>query len=206
MCPSLNRPLKKGLFLLIIIVSIVTFLILTNDSDIKKEDEDFNAVIAKDATDQDDQDVVIGDKQSNLAIVDVKGEIKKPGIYEVDVNARVNDVIQMAGGFTKKADESIVNLAQKVQDEMVIQVPAKGVDSGHLADASQKTKESNKIKINEATQEEIESLSGIGPAKAQAIIQHREENGFFQTTEDLLEVSGIGEKTLENLQDELQIP
>ena len=63
-----------------------------------------------------------------------------------------------------------------------------------------------KIRINYATVEEIQSLNGIGPSKAQAIIQYREENGLFQAPEDLLNVSGIGEKTLQNFIDQIQVP
>lgn len=136
-------------------------------------------------------------------MIDLKGEVKRPGVYELPQNARVKDAIEEAGGFTVEADEWSVNLAQKVMDEMVIFVPKKmdGMDAESLS-----TSMEGKVRINYATQEEIETLNGIGPKKAQAIIQFREENGFFQTIDDLLQVQGIGEKTLEKIKDQIQIP
>lgn len=148
----------------------------------------------------DDEDIIQEEINATI-IIDIKGEVKKPGVYEVDKDLRVNDVILLAGGLTDQADEFAINLAQKLQDEMVIHVPKIGEETeGSIAVTN------GKIKINYATQEEIETLNGIGPAKAQAIIQYREENGFFNTIEDLLNVSGIGEKTLENIKDDIQVP
>lgn len=116
---------------------------------------------------------------------------------------RVNDVIKKAGGFTNDADQSQVNLAQKVQDEMIIFIPSTG---GDIENGGLSVDIASKLRINYASQEEIESLNGIGPSKAKAIIQYREENGLFQNTEDLLNVSGIGETTLENIKDDIQVP
>lgn len=142
-------------------------------------------------------------QQPETVIIDVKGEILKPGVYEITSGSRVNDIIQLAGGFTKSADQTKVNLAQKVQDEMIIVIPKIGQTVDVNTPASN---ENGKLRINYATQEEIETLSGIGPSKAQAIIKFREENGFFKTLDDLLEVSGIGDKTIENLKESIQIP
>ncbi|WP_368652141.1 helix-hairpin-helix domain-containing protein [Ornithinibacillus sp. 4-3] len=136
-------------------------------------------------------------------IVDVKGAVHKPGVYEVEEHARVHDVIELAGGFTKEADQLFINLAQKVQDEMTIIVPSV---NGHEAAASHNASDSGKVRLNYATESEIETLNGIGPSKAKAILKYREEHGFFTKIEDLLEISGIGEKTLENIRDQIQVP
>jgi len=149
------------------------------------------------------------DIEDTKIMVDIKGEITNPGVYEIDQNRRVIDVVKIAGGFTKLADEQQINLAQKVVDEMVIIVPKEGEEMiGHVTTAPLSDVDSNepKVRINQATQEEIETLNGIGPSKAQAIIEYREENGPFQDVEDLLLVNGIGEKTLENIQDQIVIP
>lgn len=135
-------------------------------------------------------------------VVDVKGEVTRPGIYEVTSDSRIHDVIELAGGFSVEADQSHVNLAQKVHDEMMIIVPKIGEESSITGISSS----SNKVRINYATQDEIETLPGIGPSKAQAIIQYRDEHGFFNSVEDLLNISGIGEKTLENMKEDLQVP
>lgn len=141
-------------------------------------------------------------KENERIVVDIKGAVKDPGVYEVDEEARVYDIVELAGGFTKDADENQINLAEKAYDEMVIYVPNKREIDG----IETVTHQSNKIRINYATAEEIEQLQGIGPSKAKAIIQYREEYGPFRSVEDLLNVSGIGEKTLENIKDDIQIP
>src|SRR5699024_10555369 len=139
-------------------------------------------------------------------IVDIKGEIKHPGVYEVQATDRIQTVIELAGGFTKNADENQINLAQKVQDEMVIYVPKEGeteypINPNQMISTNAGNNEENEnvVKVNLATIDELTKLQGIGPAKAQAILDYREEHGPFQQVEDLLQVSGIGEKTLENI-------
>lgn len=145
----------------------------------------------------------VNETTSEQVLVDIKGAVANPGVYELIHNARIHDAIQMAGGFLDDADQSSVNLAQKVQDEMIINVPREGDENQKLAINDQA---GDKVRINYASQEEIQTLNGIGPSKAQAIIAHRDEHGFFKTIEDLLEVSGIGEKTLENIRDAIQVP
>ncbi|WP_297989122.1 helix-hairpin-helix domain-containing protein [Anoxybacillus sp.] len=147
------------------------------------------------------------EKKEELSIVvDVKGAVKRVGVYEVAPESRVRDVIQLAGGFTDEADETKVNLAMKVHDEMVIYVPKKGeeitTESATMNDAS---RSSAKININTATAEQLQTLDGIGPAKASAIIAYREEHGPFQKVEDLLHVSGIGQKSLEKIKEQIVV-
>lgn len=144
--------------------------------------------------------------EHSTIIVDVKGEVVKPGIYEMNADARIHDVIELAGGFSDEADQVHVNLAQKVQDEMMIIVPKIGESSSEMGASASTGLNAGKVRINYATQDEIETLSGIGPSKAQAIIQFRDEHGFFTSVEDLLQISGIGEKTLENIKEDIQVP
>ena len=151
-----------------------------------------------------DDEEIVQQEQTSI-VVDIKGEVIEPGIYELAIDSRVNDVIELAGGFSSEADQTYVNLAQKVHDEMMIMVPKVGEEALALG-ASVNAADSGKVRINYATQDEIEQLSGIGPSKAQAIIQYREEHGFFESVEDLLQVSGIGEKTLDNMKDDIQVP
>ncbi|MBA2173530.1 helix-hairpin-helix domain-containing protein [Halobacillus locisalis] len=133
--------------------------------------------------------------------VDLKGEVVKPGVYVVKAGMRVDDVISMAGGMTGSADVTSINLAQLLQDEMVILVLPIGESAPTSASSA-----SVFLPINQATKEEIEGLSGIGPSKAQAIVDYREEHGPFSSKEELLNISGIGEKTLEGMEDEIRIP
>ncbi|EQB96057.1 hypothetical protein GA8_08575 [Geobacillus sp. A8] len=143
-------------------------------------------------------------------MVDVKGAVAKPGVYEVAADARVRDVIALAGGLTDEADETKINLAAKVRDEMMIYVPAKD-EAAPASDAVGKSpsdgaRDGPQVAVNTATEEELMQLPGIGPAKAKAIIAYREEHGPFQRVEDLLNVTGIGEKTLEKLKPYLLVP
>lgn len=135
-------------------------------------------------------------------MVDVKGEVQHPGVYDISIHARVDDVLALAGGLTENADELQINKAQKVHDEMMIYVPR--IDETAQDDIASST--SQTVRINYASKEEIVELPGIGPSKADAIVQYREENGLFTSIEDLLQVSGIGEKTLESLREYIQVP
>ncbi|UJL44898.1 helix-hairpin-helix domain-containing protein [Virgibacillus sp. NKC19-16] len=193
--------LKKGAFFIAIAGIVGIFLFLTRDDSVEESETEFDTITSSldVAAEQDNADV----QNETIAIVDVKGAVTTPGVYEMDSQSRVNDVIQTAGGFTEDADQTQVNLAQKVQDEMIIIIPKEGEEANGGGSGSS---ESGKVKINQATQAEMESLNGIGPSKAQAIIQYRDEHGLFQTEEDLLEISGIGEKTLDNFRDDIQIP
>lgn len=195
--------IKKYSFFIIIAVIIVgigTFIFINE----AKPNADSNVEMAPTITLK-DQDENMVNEISALIKVDVKGEINKPGVYEVKQDYRIIDVIQLAGGLTKLADETKINLAQKVTDEMVIIVPKEG-DEEFVAANFNLEQEDGKINLNEASVEEITTLNGIGPKKAQAIVDYREENGPFQQEEDLLNISGIGEKTLENIRDEIIVP
>lgn len=202
---SMIEWLKKSSFFIVIGLFIVLFLFFTRDRDNPPKD-DLTPLTANYESDAEEGGLSEEGVPEEI-IVDIKGEISQPGVYELPPDARVKDVVELASGFTKDADETSINLAQKVHDEMIIIVPSETeADSvgGALGDSS--NVEQDKIRINYATQEEIESLSGIGPSKAEAIIQYREEHGMFQSVEDLLEISGIGEKTLENFRENIQIP
>jgi competence protein ComEA len=144
--------------------------------------------------------------------IDIKGAVEMPGIYMMTSDQRVNDAINKAGGLTEKADAAALNLAQKVQDEMVVYVPAKGEDmppaisssapagSGEAPGASGGAAEGSLININTADSSGLQELPGVGEAKAQAIIDYRETEGPFAAAEDLKNVSGIGDKTFEKLE------
>ncbi|MBB6454341.1 competence protein ComEA [Salirhabdus euzebyi] len=137
---------------------------------------------------------------SDPLVVDIKGAVNNPGVYEITAGSRVIDVIESAGGMTEEADTYSVNLAELVYDEMSIVIFKVGEEQGIW-----QTEKNNKIRINSASKEELQSLSGIGPSKAEAIIQYREENGPFQTIEDLTLVTGIGEKIVEKIKDDILI-
>jgi competence protein ComEA len=145
--------------------------------------------------------------------VDVKGAVKNPGMYQANPEMRVNDVIFMAGGFLDKADVKKINLAERLQDQMIIYVPIIGEPTEEIdavaktsgTKSSESENESKKVNLNSADETELQTLSGIGPAKASQIIAYREQNGSFSCVEDLTKVSGFGAKTLENLKDYITV-
>lgn len=164
------------------------------------------AVKKEGSEEQSDENEKPAGKEKTM-IVDVKGAIKTSGVYEVEADNRVVDVIEKAGGFSKKADKKQINLAKQVRDEMVIYVPKKGEDikaGGGIAQSSG-SKQQEVIPLNTAKATELQELPGIGPQKSKAIIDYREEHGSFNKVEDLLNVTGIGEKTLEKLKDKLRL-
>lgn len=161
--------------------------------------------------------VVPGDGQSASQVlpaaagagiyVDLSGAVIRPGLYHLSGEARVNDLLVAAGGLSAEADREwlsqSINLAQKLQDGVKIYIPAvnekiknNNVESGEIAGAIV-----GKININLATKAELEALPKIGPATAQKIIDYRNTHGSFTTIEDLKKVSGIGEKTFEELKE-----
>ena len=138
-------------------------------------------------------------------LIDVKGQIQFPGVYEVTSDLRVHDVIILAGGFLDTANTNTINLAQKIQDEMVIYVPHLEEETETSFESWSTAQNKQKVSINQATESELLTLPGIGPSKASAIIKYRDEFGKFNSIDELTNVSGIGSKTLENLRDYIEL-
>lgn len=154
------------------------------------------------------------DTQREQVTVDVKGAVTKPGVYTLKVSSRVTDAIKAAGGMTEDADAKSVNLAASLSDEEVIYVASKDEnvsvvgqsDSGAASDKGGKTSQKDgKINLNTATSEELQTISGIGAKRAEDIIAYRESHGGFQSVDDLKNVSGIGDKTLEKIRESIYV-
>lgn len=164
-----------------------------------------------------------------LVTVDIKGAITSPGVYEVEEGSRVQDVIRLANGLVENADVSLINLSKKVEDEMVIVIYTKEEilafkeknnasssttpiiecpEEPIINDAcisnekseNQESVEATKVSINQSDLKTLMTLPGIGESKAQAIISYREQNGGFQSLEQLKNVSGIGEAVYAKLE------
>ncbi|MBG9502810.1 competence protein ComE [Bacillus thuringiensis] len=142
-------------------------------------------------------------EQKRTIIIDVKGAVNKEGGYEMKEGDRVKDAVQKAGGFLSEVDMKKVNLAQIVQDQMLLYIPSKNESEQGMFTSS---KEDGKIRINTAAKEQLEKITGIGSRKAESILKYREEHGPFQKIEDLLEIDGIGAKSLEKIKDQIIIP
>lgn len=133
-----------------------------------------------------------------VVYVHVLGEVQSPGVYQLRDGDRVIDAIAAAGGFTAVADQQGVNLARFVSDGEQIAVPAQGAAPSA---APAPGAPGGKVNLNTATSAELETLPRVGPAMAERIIAWRDANGRFTSVDDLLGVTGIGDKTFEALRE-----
>ncbi len=157
-------------------------------------------------------------EEAKKIAIHITGEVKKTGVIYLKEGSRIVDAIEKAGGTTKNADLSKVNLAYVLQDGQKVYIPNKkdnasvyiSEDSGQdvIDNGNTNTKTKNKrkkININTANKEELQSISGIGPALAEKIVSYRNTNGKFKKVEDLKNVNGIGENKYRNIKDSICI-
>ncbi|WP_218653517.1 helix-hairpin-helix domain-containing protein [Streptococcus pluranimalium] len=206
-----------GLIGLLILVVISCFFLLGNPS--KSTQEELlpswsgQSESLSSAAISSEKNTVESDIASSRTItVDIKGAVKKPGVYELPSDSRVNDAILLAGGVTAEADRQSVNFAQKLNDEAVVYVASQGENISVVATNTTVTSRvetagdsSDKVNLNTATLADLQTISGIGQKRAQDILDYRDSNGGFKSVDDLSNVSGIGEKTLEKLREEVTV-
>lgn len=165
------------------------------------------------------------DKQSLDIVVDVSGAVSVPSVIILPEGSRVYEAVERAGGFTDEADTRLINQAEILTDGQKLYIPTKeevekaqsqngatgsisipGSDSTWLPGAASKqTTDQGLININTADAATLQQLSGIGPATAEKIINYRNENGLFQSIEDIKNVSGIGNKTFEKFKNKIKV-
>ena len=200
--------------IVILILSLVLYLVYDN-----KEIEDD---IALNLT---TENITTKNEKKESFYVDVKGSVKKPGVYEFKENDRVIDAIKMAGGLKKNANTDNINLSEKLKGEMVIYVYSDSeVKKGTKAlscdticqtkvievnncvpDVTTKVINNELININTASITELQTLTGIGESKAKNIIDYRETNGSFKKVEEIKNISGIGDALFEKIKDKITV-
>lgn len=185
----------KVIGMALVIVAVIAFCGGNLYQEWRAEGEGLTLVQEDTTTGETAADSAAPENASGEVVVHVAGAVSSPGVYTLPADSRVDDAVRAAGA-TADADLSQLNLAQKLADGQKITVPAAGetpapADNAAPSDSSQSDA---LININTATQEELETLPSIGEVRAQAIIAYREEHGGFRTTDELMEVSGIGEK------------
>lgn len=205
-----------------LIVLVMIFVYVINNSSNNDNVYASNGVEAKEKKDE-DKNVLV-----SKYYVDIKGEVKNPGIYEVSSDARINDVIKLSGGLTKNADVSIINLSKKVTDEMVIKIYSKKEVSDAKnsinkepevieiikeiekecvcpvsSDINTNNSKDGKININTATKEELMTIPRIGESKADIIIEYR-NNKKFKNVDEIKNISGIGDKLFESIKEYIE--
>lgn len=218
----------KYIITIILILLIILYVIITKKKLNDNANSDFSILSENPSAEQ----TQINNKEpESLCSIDIKGAIKKPGVYEANCNSIVNDIIKLAGGLIDSADTSVINLAKKITNEMVIIIYTKDeVKNSNIVKNVVKivekeckcpniqndgclntdikediTNTNNIININSATMEELQKISGIGEAKAKAIITYREKNGKFKSIADIMNVDGIGEKFFNQIKDYITV-
>ncbi len=223
---------KKIIIVVVILILFIAYLIYENIKESSSE-IDFNTLLdgAENEEEQNKSENIVESEQSKTnetanieetIVVHITGEVKKEGVIYLKKGARIVDAIKEAGGETKNADLSQVNLAYELQDGQKIYIPNKnekisqyiiGKNGETMNDNSANTgnestsynKEEAKVNINTASQAELDSLPGIGPALAQRIIDFRVENGNFNSIEDIQNVKGIGDSKYEDIKDKIVV-
>lgn len=226
--------------MIIIFLLIIIFLGLLFKSKFKSEEK-----IEVDNTNVLENNEVVEQEIVNKYKVEIKGNVVSPGVYELDENSRVIDVVNLAGGFLEDANTSLINLSKKISDEMVIIVYSNeqieelkkeniiteyiyieseckcpdtindacineyeeynNKENSSESDNVAENTKTDKISINKATLEELQTITGIGLTKAKNIIEYRNTNGDFKSIEDIKNVSGIGDSTFEKIKDQITI-
>lgn len=145
-----------------------------------------------------DNELELNSRENKIAVY-ITGEVVNPGVYYIDENIRLDDLIKECGGLTSQADLSEINLAEKLNDSDKIEIPKIIVEQEE--DEIIETNENDGlININKASKEELKTLNGIGDTLADNIIEYR-KNNKFNTIDDILEVNGIGESKFENIKE-----
>lgn len=162
-------------------------------------------------------EVAAADLNSRHVYIHICGEVKKPGVYTFPAEPRLVEVVEKAGGFTKKADQASVNQAERVSDGSQITIAAKQMGkaagggqgdfsgNGSSGGASAGDGQPGKVNINTATKEELMTLNGIGEAKAVQIVSYRESNGAFKKIEEIMNISGIKDGVFSKIKDYITV-
>lgn len=220
---------NKKIVVYIIIISVIALIIY--EVAIKKENlieniTDINTIETSEENETKEQEKVDITKE---IMVYITGEVKNPGIYELEENSRIKDVIEKAGGLKETADITDINLATILQDEDKITIPTKDktmeekqnterIQSNKQSKTTEKSQnttsistnatgknQNTKVNINTATQTELETLPGIGPSTASKIVSYRKENGKFKSIEEIKKVNGIGESKYKKIKELIKV-
>jgi competence protein ComEA len=201
---TVNRRLVLFVFLFVLAIAAILVSLNSAKPYISSSTQDESTISA--ATSSVESSLTI---QKPNVFVHVVGEVVNPGIFMVQSQARLFDAIFAAGGFTKLADQSSINLAREVSDgEQVIVFAIGSVGSTGSVSSAQVSGSMQSmalVSINRASQVELESLPGVGPTLAGRMIDWRTANGGFKKKEDLLKVSGIGQKLFASMKDKLTL-
>lgn len=221
---------RKAIFTALIILIVLYRLIFGYTGGIFEKREKINSPQNTEASrvvdkgiekKENNSNAIIKNEENKKITVYISGAVANPGVITIETDKRLDDAVKKVGGFTKDADLERINLAMKVEDSQHYIIPEKGDDS-QLTDSKQDLKGDNqlvgsqssdtmksntngssngKININLADQSQLETIPGVGPSTAKKIIDYREKEGKFSEVEDIKNISGIGDKKFENMQE-----
>ena len=218
---SKNKKTGLGILVIIIIISICYYIYSENTNFLSIQEQNLEIDEQElENSNTEDKNTTGETKEESVIVVHVSGAVNQPGIVELSENSRIADAIEKAGGLKEEACIDEINLAYVLEDGIKIHIPTmeeqkenNNVENNNLyiTDESKTIEKNNnpqktgKININTATQEELETLPGIGPTTSLKIINYRNENGKFKSIEDIKEVSGIGESKFNTIKDMISI-
>ena len=208
--------------ILVIIAGAILYYVYGNDEEqYKNEILPYEENIIENTIEKTKTSEMLEAEKEEEIIIYIAGEVNKEGVYNLPEGSRIADAIEQAEGLTEDAYTEDINLAYKLEDGMKIKIPNKSetqkqleeqnaniedsyitTESGASIQETQ-TKTIQKVNINTASQQELETLTGVGPSIASKIVEYRKQNGLFKTIEDIKNVSGIGDNKFESFKDEI---
>ena len=212
-----------GLVIITIIIFIVSIFLYKQKSSNAFKEEYMTEIFEEESNDnmeytetlEEDTTIINEDSiDRNKIIVEIKGEVEKPDVYQLEEGSIIKDLIDMAGGVTEEADLSRINRAEEllnheliiignINDETESSVVQN--NSTYSSNGNNSDKGNTLININTADLEQLKEITGIGNIKAQSIIDYREANGGFKSLEELKNVDGIGDKTFEKIKEQITL-
>ena len=197
-----DRIIKYGVISLVVLIALLVFGITGGDSD--KE-----ILLEASSVESSVGSVVPPEEDPEVIIIDVAGAVKTPKVVTLPQGSRVEDAIRAAGGLSEEADLTQINRAAFVADGEKLYIPKEGEEGDTKASSSAEESgtepAAGKVNLNTAGSEELETLPGIGPVTANKIVTYRSKNGAFTKLEDLKLVDGIGDKTFDDVKDQITL-
>ncbi|WP_278600033.1 helix-hairpin-helix domain-containing protein [Clostridium tertium] len=213
---------RNIVLIMLVLLCVITSFILygKNKSKVFKDEYMKNIFVEEEAPDDNSVEVnaepikeVKGENQltkgTKMIVVEIKGEVANPDVYEISEGSIIRDLITKAGGLTNEANIDKINRADKLRDNQLIVIPNKNelsnANTNINVSKEGNTAEEGIININTASLEELQKINGVGEVKAKSIINYREKNGGFKSIDEMKNIEGIGDKTFEKMKDQITI-
>lgn len=201
-----------GLIILLVIVILLSVITYIKNKQYIFKDEYKDNIFVEEETNEEREELAennkkeISKEEANKIVVEIKGEVVNPDVYEMPEGSIIKDLIEKAGGLKDGASVDNINRAEQLHNHQLVIIGDKVTINNEGAVQGEISKSDNSlININTASADELENIPGIGAVKAESIVSYREENGDFKAIEDIMNVSGIGEKSFEKIKDKITL-